>query len=120
MNFGEIKAQIKDYSHRTDIDALIPDMVWTVTQRLLTRLGELNLQVLVADSDTNIILDKNSQIYLYGSLREVAIYAEDDRNVEKFEGLYQKEIAQLNINYDGEEWDNTVPVILSETEQEVA
>jgi hypothetical protein len=120
MNYGEIKAQVADYAHRADLADVIPDMIQRVTDRLERRFGELNLQSLVVDSDTNYILENNPDIYLYGALREVGVYTHDINQVTGYDDLFTEAVDQMNINYNGAEWDNTVPYIKTEEEQDGA
>ena len=119
MNRGEIQNQIIDYSHRTDLGSVVSQFVDNTTQRLNRRLG-ITLDPMSGSSGTNIISDYNSAIYLYGGLREMSIYTQDAPAAQEYDALYQREVAQLNINYNGEEWDNSTLAILSEPEQEVA
>ena len=118
MNRGEIQNQIISYSHRADLTNMVSQFVDNVTMRLNRRFG-ITLDPMNGTSGTNIVADKNSSIYLYGGLREMAIYTADGPAASAYEDLYAKEVSRLNVTYNGDEWDNTVPVILSECEQEV-
>ena len=105
MNYGELKAAIPRWTHRSDQSDLIPQFAANVTQALNRRFG-ITLTDLVADTDTNIILDKNSDVYLYGVLREAAAQSRNGMAVQSFQALYDRAIIDLNINYNGAEWDN--------------
>ena len=118
MNYGELKATAQAWQHRTDLADQIALCVANVTSRLQVRLG-ITLDVLDNDIDTNIILDKNPQVYLYGTSRELAIYTHDAVATQAYEALYQDEVNRLNITYNGTEWDNTTPAMKSEYEQAV-
>lgn len=113
MNYGELKTQIAKWAHRTDLGEQIPQLVANTTKRLNRRFG-LSLGPLVADTDTNIILDNNEDIYLYGGLQEQAAYVHNAGAVQEYKRLYQAEIRQLNINYAGTEWDTT-PLVMGDT-----
>ena len=96
--------------HRTDLDDEMQQFAQNVTDDLNARFG-LDLQVLVADDDTNIILDNNENIYLYGCLREAANYTHDGAGSAKYDQEYEKRIRRLNITYKGSEWNTEPPVI---------
>mgnify|MGYP001546565971 FL=1 len=119
MNYGELKAAAQAWQHRTDLGSQIDLCVQNVSHRLQVRFG-ITLDPLVNDADTNIILDNNPQVYLYGTSRELAIYTHDAVATQAYEQLYQDEVSRLNITYNGTEWDNTSPAILNEVEQEIA
>ena len=118
MNFGELKIQVKQLSHRSDLDEVIPQFVASVSQRLGRRFGVMPAP-LVADTDTNSLLTTHSLIYLYGCLREVGVFTENVDMVRGYETLYQGEVRELNINYRGLDWDACEsPAMLSESERE--
>ena len=118
MNYGELKAAAQAWQHRTDLGSQIDLCVQNVSYRLQVRFG-ITLDPLVNDADTNIILDKNPQVYLYGTSRELAIYTHDAVATQAYEALYQDEVNRLNITYNGAEWDNTTPAMKSDYEQAV-
>ena len=110
MNYGELKSQIATWAHRNDFTAVIPSFVEQVTQRLNRRFG-ITLTPLVNDVDTNLILDNNPTLYLYGCLRQGAIYTHDQPATEAYNALYNIEVDRMNITYAAEEWNTTPPVV---------
>ena len=118
MNYGEIKGAIQQWAHRTDLVSQAPLFVQNVQDRLQVRLG-ITLDQLVIDTDTDIILANNPQVYLYGGLREISVYTNDAVATQAYEQLYDMEVSRLNITYNGTEWDNTTPAMQSEYEQAV-
>lgn len=119
MNRGEIQDQIINWTHRTDLGSVVSQFVDIVTQRLNRRLG-ITLDPMSGTSGTNIIGDVNPSIYLYGGLREYAIYAADAPAEQHYDMMYEKEVNRLNITYNGEEWDNTNLAVLNELEIAIA
>jgi len=104
MNYGQLKQAVKDWSHRSDLDAHHATFVSNVSQRLGRRFGQLPAP-LVVDTDSNSLLTTHPNIYLYGCLREVGIYTHNVEAVQAYETLYQNEVNEMNINYRGLDWD---------------
>lgn len=48
----------------------------------------------IASTLTNSVLTNFPAVYLYGSMREASIFAQDDKNIEKYEALYQQAITE--------------------------
>lgn len=104
MNYGELKAQIESWSHRTDLEEKIPEFIQNAGQRIGRRFGVMPFPM-VLDTDTNSVLDVHSDLYLYASLREMMIFTENAPAAQAYETLYQAEVKQMNINYRGLDWD---------------
>ena len=117
MNRAEIQNQIVLFSHRNDLGGAVGQFVDNTTQRLNRRLG-ITLDPMSGNSGTNIISEENSAIYLYGGLLEMAIYTADAPSAAAYQMLFDNEVNNLNIHYNGAEWDNTEKAILSEMEIE--
>lgn len=115
MNYGELKTAIAQWAHRTDLGDQMGIFAQNVTERLNQRFG-LNMGPLVADTDTNIVLENNGNVYLYGTLREQATYTHNAVAAQAYESLYQVSIADYNINYAGDEWD-TDTLVMTPTEE---
>jgi hypothetical protein len=49
-----------------------------------------------ADGDTNWLLEKAYDVYLWASLKHAAIWAMDDQNTMKFDALYKGSVQRLN------------------------
>jgi hypothetical protein len=119
MTRGQLQSLIQQWSHRTDLADQVDQFIDATTERLQRRLG-ITLDKMPGLNDTNLISQENPTIYLYGSLREMAIYTADAPAEREYDMLYEKEVNNLNINYNGAEWDNTTPHMRSEAEQEIA
>ena len=115
MNRAEIQNQIIAFSHRSDLTDSVGQFIDNTTQRLNRRLG-ITLDPMLDNNGTNIIAEVNSSIYLYGGLREMAIFTADRPSAEAYEQLFNIEVDNLNINYNGTEWDNEPLAVLSEDE----
>ena len=67
---------------------------------------------LVSDTDSNSLLETHANIYLYGCLREQAIFTHNVEAVAAYEKLYQTEIKNMNVNYRGLDWDACCPPVV--------
>ena len=103
MNYAEIKAEIPRWTHRTDQADDIPQFIENVTKHINRRLGT-SYGPLIADDDTNDILDNHPDIYLYGALRESAIMVHNAEATARYEGLFYQAINDLNVNFTQGEW----------------
>jgi hypothetical protein len=119
MTRGQLQSLIQQWSHRTDLADQVDQFINAVTERLQRRLG-ITLDAMPGLNDKNIVSDANPTVYLYGALREMAIYTADAPAEREYDMLYEKEVNNLNINYNGAEWDNDTPYCRSEAEQEIA
>ena len=115
MNRAEIQNQIVAFSHRSDLQSMVSQFVDNVTQRLNIRLG-ITLDPMSGNSGTNIIADNNPVIYLYGGLREMSIFTADRPSAEAYDTLFNIEVNNLNVKYNGAEWNNEPIHVKSETE----
>jgi hypothetical protein len=111
MNYGEIKTAVKEYSHRNDLDAQIPEFIQRAAEQIGRRFGIMP-SVLVNDADTNSTLDQHPQLYLYAALREMAIFTADLDATQHYDGLWNKECSEMNINYHGVDWDACNPPVI--------
>ena len=112
---GQVRTQIAQWMHRSDLSGNVDEFIDNVTTRLQRRLG-ISLDPMNGLNDTNMISMYNPDVYLYGALREAAIFTGDRDATADYNGLYEKEIVNLNINYNGDEWENSVPYVRSELE----
>ena len=119
MTRGQLQTLIQQWAHRTDLADQVDQFINATTERLNRRLG-ITLDAMPGLNDANLVTEQNPTIYLYGGLREMAIYTGDGPAEQHYNQLYTMEVNNLNINYNGTEWDNTTPAILSEEEQEIA
>lgn len=115
-NYGELKASIQKWLHRDDLEEEIPTFVSLAAERIGRRLGAMP-PPLVADFDTNNMLTYHSGIYLYGSLREGAIHTHDSSAEQIYDRLFQNELADMNINYHGSDWDTCPPPVMAPYEE---
>ena len=115
MNRAEIQNQIIAFSHRSDLTDSVGQFIDNVTQRLNRRLG-ITLDPMLDNNGTNIIAEVNSAIYLYGGLREMSIFTADATSAQAYQILFDQEVNNLNVKYNGAEWDNEPLHVKSETE----
>ncbi len=54
------------------------------------------LSFFASSSDTNKILTRHPQLYLYGALAQAALFADDDGRLQKYPGMFEAEIERLN------------------------
>jgi hypothetical protein len=92
-NYGELKKSIADYMKRRDLDAVIPDFVQSTHTTLVEYAG--NLSNLSNDEDTNQLLGYYPQAYLWGSLKEAALYVRDYELMGVYEAKFQQELSNL-------------------------
>ena len=55
-----------------------------------------NRPLLATGSAQNAVLDRWSQVYLYGTLTELHIFERDDARATSAAGLFDQEIARIN------------------------
>lgn len=110
MNYGELKAAVSEWAHRTDIADQLDLFAANVSEKLDERLGTTT-GPLIADSDTNDILEHHGNIYLNGMLAEEAEYTHELSALQAYTGLFDRAVDNLNINYRGDEWDTTPPAM---------
>ena len=65
-----------------------------------------------ADTDTNSLLTTHASVYLYGCLREAHMYTHDVDGTEAFEAIFQREVSNLNINYQDTDWAACDPPVM--------
>lgn len=95
MNYGELKAKIKDQSHRKDLDARIPSFVDDARNRLNYRLT-LELVPLSADTDTDAILTDNPLLYFYAAMQALYEFIFEYETASYFNGRF---IEQCDMHY---------------------
>ena len=113
---SELVDNVRLWSHRTDLNDLTDLFITLTTEKLQRRTGRL-LDVLILPDDTNVVLQFNSAIYLYGALRELSIHTHDSVAEQAFRNLYDLAVADMDINYTGEEWVIDLAIL---NEEEVA
>ena len=117
MNYGELKAAVAKWSHRSDLDAEMGTFIQNVSEDLGRRFGVMPAP-LIADTDTNSLLTTHSKIYLYGCLREVGAYTHNVQAVQAYEALYEGQVSEMNINYRGLDWDACCSPVMAPVECE--
>ena len=108
---GELKAEIKRYSHRSDLDSNLHDFINRTSERLGRRFGVMP-GALVNENDTNSLLTHHPGLYIYGAMRELAIFTADLDATRHYEDLFQEQVRQMNINYHGADWDSCDPPVV--------
>jgi hypothetical protein len=117
VNRGEISNKIIEWSHRTDLAGQIDTFIDNTTDRLNNRLGKA--YTLTGNSAENDISTAFPMIYIYGGLREMAIYTADAPAAASYDQLYNMEVDKLNITANAPGFTDDSVAILSETEQEI-
>lgn len=51
---------------------------------------------LSGDTDTNWVLDNHYDVYLYGALKHLYIYLEDDDQAQKYQTLFNESVTSIN------------------------
>jgi len=115
MNYGELKEQAAKYAHRTDLNDQMDVFVRLLSERLGRRFGVMPAP-LIADTDTNSLLNTHSGVYLYGVLKEIAIFTHNIDAMDAHERDYQREVSELNINYRGLDWDACCSPVMARAE----
>ena len=95
-NYGELKASVADYIKRRDLTSVIPDFIQNAHRVLVEYAG--NLSNLQNDEDTNQLLGYNPQVYLWGSLKEAALYIRDYELMSVYEAKFQAELNNLAMS----------------------
>lgn len=102
MNYGQLKALIKDATHRKDMDARIPQFVDDARVMLNDRLG-LALVPLSADSSTDTVLTGNHLLYFYAAMRSFYLFIKEHETAATYSQLWDQQIENYWINRAGTE-----------------
>lgn len=100
MNYGELKAQVASYLHRTDLDAEIPDFIDRARERLNRRFLQHN-PMFTHDSHTDPILTEWPDLYLYASLTEGYGFLHNGPAMSSWDIRFTREADHTNINHPG-------------------
>lgn len=94
---GDLKDEIEAYSHRSDLTARFPTFI-QLAERDINRelLTDYNLSD-AADTASNELLARAPDLYLFGSLVHLAIYAHDPEKGAEWGNLYSR--ALENAKY---------------------
>ena len=118
MNRAEVRNQVVQWSHRSDLVGAVDGFIDNVTSRLNLRL-KMDL-TLTGNAAENVISIYYPMVYLYGSLRELSIYTADQPATATYEQLYQDEVSRLKITSGNDEITEPSPFIMSEGEVDIA
>lgn len=55
-----------------------------------------SLDTLVADSDTNWLLENAYDVYLWAGIKQAAIWSQDDQSTVKYDAMYRGAVAKIN------------------------
>ena len=103
MNYIELQTKIIDQSHRKDMAQRVPGFINDDARtRLNMRLG-LELVPLVADTDTNDILDDWPLLYFYPAMVALYNFIVEMETAAYFEALYVAEVDSYNVTRAGTE-----------------
>ncbi len=92
MNYGEIKTAITNRSHRTDLASHIPEFVALAESEYNQRTTSSYDLTSGTDSTHNWLSDNASQVYIFGGLKELALWTGDDASLQKDTALFERAI----------------------------
>lgn len=102
VNYGELKAAVKDWAKREDIDNRIPDFIRATHIKLVEAVGPLvtvngdqRVDEMVEDGDNNAYLNYNPYGYLHGALYEAYMYLRDFEMAAAHQNRFQAELQNL-------------------------
>lgn len=93
MNYGEIKAAIIARAHRADLTASVPEFIALAESEYNRRTGG-TYEIDGSDSKHNWLSDFAPDVYLYGGLRELCLYTQDDDGLAKYTALFERAVQQ--------------------------
>jgi len=87
-------------SHRDDLSAQIPGFIQLADAQIRRNIPEQwdasgIPDALSADNPTNELLSRHPDLYLYGALMQLAMWAEDDANASKYSNLFLSSMDQV-------------------------
>lgn len=115
MNRAEISNKILEWAHRTDLGSQVDQFIDNTTDRINLRLG--TDYTLNGNNSENTISIDYPNIYIYGGLREMAIYTMNEAAYAGYDALFDKDMNRLNITAESTGFEDDSPVIKSEAEQ---
>ena len=109
MNYGELKALVADWGHRSDLDSRMDTFKQAVEERICERFGYQVVPSLVNDLDENDVLTSNQLLYIYGMLEELSVYVTDAASAQSYRLKWDDTAKRLNITSGGWAGGNTQP-----------
>lgn len=95
MNYGEIKTAIINRSHRADLSSFIPEFIALAEQEYNQRTGS-TYEIAGADTKHNWLSDNASGVYIFGGLKELAVYTNDDTSLQKYTALFERALRDAH------------------------
>ena len=94
MNYGEIKTAITNRSHRTDLASHLPEFIALAESEYNQRTNSTYDLTSGTDNTHNALSDMAPQVYIFGGLKELAVWTNDDTALQKYTALYERALAQ--------------------------
>ena len=99
-DLDSLTAAVISTSHRTDMAALIPQFVQLADAQIRRGIPEQwhtsgIPEPLTTENPTNELLTQHPDLYLYGALMQLAMWAEDDANASKYSNLFLSSMDQV-------------------------
>jgi len=113
----QLKTWVAQLSHRNDLSTVLPNFVAEATALINMRFN-LALAPLVADTDTNPVLDKHPLLYQYAAARALYEFTNNGENATYYGDRWNALAAAVNVtNPDNAElqnpdWATTPPAII--------
>ena len=95
MNYGEIKTAILNRSHRADLSAKVGEFVALAESEYNARTGSA-YELGPADTSHNALSDGHPTVYIYGGLRQLALYTVDDAALGKYTQLFDRAVSEAH------------------------
>ena len=95
MNYGEIKTAILNRSHRADLSAKVGEFVALAESEYNARTGSA-YELGPADTSHNALSDGHPTVYIYGGLRQLALYTVDDAALAKYTALFDRAVSDAH------------------------
>jgi hypothetical protein len=95
MNYGEIKTAILNRSHRSDLTSHIPEFI-SLAEAEYNRRTDSSYEIAGSDSKHNWLSDTVPTVYIYGGLRELCVWTQDDEGLARFSALFERALDQAH------------------------
>lgn len=97
MNYLELKNRLIAISHRTDLVSEVPNFISDCNTRLNVRFSMAN-PMFTSDSETNLILTEQPQLYITGSLQALYEFVNNGDNAIYYNQRFIDECNNANTS----------------------
>jgi len=117
MNNLELKTWLAQISHRSDLSAVLPNFIADATALINLRFN-LTLAPLVADTDTNSVLDLHPLLYQYAGARSLYEFTNNGENATYYGERWNALANAVNVTNPANaelqdpDWATTPPAIV--------